>query len=153
MEMSRIMIVDGYNAIRRIGRFKEAELSGGISAGREALLMELDNFGGVSGIHVVAVFDGGGNPEGCSFAASFEHFSGVDVYYSRRGISADYEIISLARDIISKNSYRGAEIELEHLLVVSDDLMIKDEIRELGGFALSTDALDEAMKSGRVPSY
>ena len=151
--MSRVMIVDGYNAIRRIGRLKEVELHDGISAGREALLMELDGFGALSGIHIVVVFDGGGNPEGNSFSASFESFSGVDVYYSRRGMSADYEIISLAREIISKKRYRGTEIDLEHLLVVSDDLMIKDEVREIGGFVISTLSLDEAMKSGRIPSY
>lgn len=143
--MARI-IVDGYNAIRRIPRLIEAE-AGGLENGRFALLLALEEYGAKTGFDITVVFDAGGRTSDEALGGT-EKFAGVDVIYSGMGESADMEIERLL--------VRHAEERLEDpcdLILVTDDLDLKDEALHSGAFCVSQTKLAAAMKSGTKISY
>ena len=119
------IIVDGYNMIRRLHRFLLAE-SSGLSTGRDALLMALEEFGARRGHAITVVFDGAGRPVfDDARLPSFERFAGIDVVFSGRGQSAD-EVIS---KLIALERERGASGDGApcDLLLVTDDVELRDE--------------------------
>jgi predicted RNA-binding protein with PIN domain len=54
-----MVLVDGYNAIRRVAHLKNAEERAGLEAGRRALLITIVASGVLRSQSVVVVFDGG----------------------------------------------------------------------------------------------
>ena len=149
----RIIIVDGYNMTRRISRFLEAE-HGGLALGREKLLFELEDYGAGVGVQVAVVFDGARRPhiENGELPAE-EGFAGIDVFFSNRGQSADRKIVKIVRGILKKKRYRNADVEISDVIVVSDDITLKDEVKELGAYAISPVSLNDAMNEMKMPTY
>jgi len=143
--MTRI-IVDGYNAIRRIPRLIEAE-SEGLEQGRVALLMALEEYGSKTGFDITVVFDAGGRPADDALGG-MEKFAGVDVIYSERGRSADMEI----ERILQEHARERFEDPCD-LILATDDLSLKDEALHSGAFCVSQIELAAAMKSGKRISY
>ena len=149
----RIIIVDGYNMIRRIPRFIEGEREG-LASGRNKILMELVEYGARVSVQIAVVFDGGGRPqleEG--ELPSVEGFAGIDVFFSKRGQSADRRIVEITRDILKEKRYRDVDVDIEDVTVVSDDIDLKEEVKTLGAFTISTLSLHDAMTDFRVPNY
>ncbi len=141
------LIIDGYNAIRRIERFLAAE-KGGLEAGRDALLMALEAYGAATGMEIIVVFDGGGRPAGDEALGRATSFAGVDVIYSGRGQSADFEI-----DRILKTYAKERKQNPYDLILVTDDFGIRDDAMGCGAFVASPDDLDRAMMEGRALPY
>ncbi len=145
------IIVDGYNMIRRLHRFLLAE-SAGLSAGREALLMALEEFGARHGHAITVVFDGAGRPLfGDAGLPSYERFAGVDVVFSGRGQSAD-EVISKLIALERKQGLSG-DAPPHDLLLVTDDFGLRDEAIRRGAFVRSPVELLEAMEGRRQLAY
>jgi len=141
------LLIDGYNVIRRIDRFLEAEREG-LRAGREALLMELEAYGAATGLAITVVFDGGGRPAGDDSLEGRERFAGVDVVYSGRGRSADFEI-----HLMLMEHARERTKDPHDLVLITDDFGLRDEAMGLGAFVSSPARLDEAMRSGGKLPY
>ena len=133
------LLVDGYNAIRRIERLLEAEL-GGLEAGRDALLLALEEYGAATGMEITVVFDAGGRPPEGDALQSRERFAGVDVIYSRRGQSADFEIERMLDDYSKERKESPYD-----LILVTDDLGLKDAAIGCGAFVASPRELERAM--------
>ena len=111
------IIVDGYNVIHRVPRFKE-QMERSLEGGREALLRyccewkarrrDVDRF--------YVVFDGDSSVIGGERAASAP---GVRALYSKTGETADLRI----RRMLEQADRR------EHFMVVSDDNEVRDSAR------------------------
>lgn len=144
--MARI-IVDGYNAIRRIPRLTEAEAEG-LAQGRFALLMALEEYGARTGFEITVVFDGSGRPADDHALESRERFAGIDVIYSEKGRSADMEIERLLMQYARERLENPCD-----LLLITDDNDLRDHALHFGAFSVSQDELAAAMESGRRISY
>lgn len=145
------IIVDGYNMIRRLHRFLLAE-SAGLAAGRDALLMALEEFGAQYGHAITVVFDGAGRPLfGDAELPSYERFAGIDVLFSGRGQSAD-EVISKLIALERKQSCSG-ESPPNDLLLITDDFGLRDEAIACGAFVRSPTEFLEAMEGRRPLAY
>ncbi len=148
-----LLLIDGYNAIRRIPRFRRVE-GGGLASGREAFLMALEEYAAASGHAAIVVFDGAGRPAGDAALSTHETFAGVDVLFSKRGQSADTMLADLLRRLrageVEGYAHAGAPGEI---IVISDDIEVRDAAFALGGFARSPDMLDEAMRGVREITY
>ncbi len=113
----RIIVVDGYNVIYRVARFK-AQLDRSLEAGREALLRycsewktrrrDVDRF--------YVVFDGDSSVTGSERTASAP---GVKALYSKSGETADRRIHRMLNQA-ERN---------EHFTVVSDDNEVRTSAR------------------------
>ncbi len=126
------LIVDGYNAIRRIPRLRTAERAS-LAEGREALLLELEAFGAASGHHIVCVFDGAGFPGPAEERDELERFAGVDVVFSRPGRPADDLVVEWVRR--GQNGALTGGVP-EEVIVVSADGEIRREAMGLGAFVI-----------------
>ncbi len=142
------LIVDGYNAIRRIERFLAEENEGGLEAGRDALLMALEAYGATTGMEITVVFDGGGRPASDGDVGRAARFAGVDVIYSRRGQSADFEIDRRLKIYAKERKQHPYD-----LILVTDDLGIRDDAMGCGAFVASPSDLERAMMEGRALPY
>ncbi|MBN1282460.1 MAG: NYN domain-containing protein [Proteobacteria bacterium] len=141
------LIVDGYNVIRRIDRFLSAEEKG-LEEGRFALLLALEEYGAKTGFDITVVFDGGARPPDHDSPGGTDRFAGVDVIFSERGKTADFEIERLLR--------RHARQRLEDpcdVILVTDDMGIRDCAIGSGAFVASPGELDRAMEAGVKLAY
>ncbi|MBT3181929.1 MAG: hypothetical protein HN337_05400 [Deltaproteobacteria bacterium] len=139
--------------IRRIPRFIEGERDG-LASGREKLLIELEDYGARMGVQIAVVFDGGTRPHSyVGELPSFEGFAGIDVFFSKRGQSADQNIVEIAGGILKKKRYRGVDVEEMDVIVVSDDIILNDDVKELGAYLVSPASLEYAMRDLSIPKY
>lgn len=145
------IIVDGYNMIRRLHRFLLAE-SAGLSTGRDALLLALEEFGARHGHAITVVFDGAGRPLfDDARLPSYERFAGIDVVFSGRGQTADEVISRLVA--LEREQCRSGECEPHDLLLITDDFGLRDEAAGSGAFVRSPVELLEAMEGRRPLAY
>ena len=139
--------MDGYNVIRRIERFIQAEEKS-LEDGRFALLIALEEYGAKTGFEITVVFDAGSRPPDDADLGGRERFAGIDVVFSERGRSADFEIERL----IERYSKERLEDPCD-LILVTDDIGLRDCATGSGAFASSPAELDRAMLEGRALPY
>lgn len=139
------LIIDGYNFIRRVPRFVEAEREG-LESGRYALLLALEKYAARWGYRVTVVFDGGSRPAHMDVESPREdRFAGIDIIYSERGQSADTAIVGLLESQ-RKARERGEAYPDDGDIVITDDFGIRDDALGCGAFVKSTEELIEAME-------
>jgi predicted RNA-binding protein with PIN domain len=131
-----MILVDGYNAIRRVAHLKNAEERAGLEAGRRALLLAIVASGVLRSQRVIVVFDGSeaGVPSGPP-----PHRS-LSVRYSVPPQSADEAILALMR-----KSREAPEL----VIVVTADSELAFEARRLGARTVSPEAW-EALRVARL---
>lgn len=104
--MKELIIVDGYNVINALSRYREsAKLS--LEAARVRLIEDMVNFKAISNCEVIVVFDS----SMVKWDLSEEELFGIKVIFSGKGKTAD----SVIEEIVSK--YEGEE----KLIVVTSD--------------------------------
>lgn len=141
-----LVIVDGYNMIRRLPRFSRAE-GRGLERGRDVLLFELEEYSGLTGVQILTVFDGAGRPRlETGDLSSRESFAGVDIMFSERGKSADQLIMEVVKKLRKDGRYEGLIENCYDPIVVTDDMAIRDEAIYLGAYVMSTGGFDKAMR-------
>ena len=143
-----LIIVDGYNVIRRVDRFMRAEADS-LESGRTNLLMEVEEFSAGSGQQVTVVFDGGGYPHQDE-QMDWDSFAGVDIIFSRKGRSADDEIVRLIDSRRKGGREDGSPLDI---VVISDDGMIRSDATSRGAFTMSSQKFDEVLRGLRQFSY
>ncbi len=143
-----LVIIDGYNVIRQVDRFMRAEANS-LECGRTSLLMEVEEFGAGSGHSIVIVFDGGGYPR-YNERMDNDSFAGVDLIFSRRGRSADDEIVRLIDQRRGSIEEDGSVLDI---VLITDDGMLKSDAISRGAFTMSPLILDEVLRGLRQFSY
>ena len=143
-----LVIVDGYNVIRKVDRFVRAEADS-LELGRTSLLMEVEGFGAGTGHLVTVVFDGGGYPHQDE-CMDCDSFAGIDVIFSRRGRSADDEIVRLIDRQRGDASGNGLPLDI---VVITDDGMLRSDAMSRGAFIISPLIFDEVLRDLREFSY
>ncbi|HEX6798360.1 MAG TPA: NYN domain-containing protein [Ktedonobacterales bacterium] len=125
----RLILVDGYNAIRRTEGLRAAEARGGLEAGRQALLGWLANRYRATPHAIVVVFDGAEAEEREERRA---RWSRCRIVFTRAGTSADEAIARIA----AEERVRGAEV-----MMFSDDDALRAAVAEAGATPQSIQAL------------
>lgn len=125
----RLILVDGYNAIRRTEGLRAAETRGGLEAGREALLGWLASRYRATPHAVVVVFDGA---EAAEREERRARWSRCRIVYTRAGTSADEVIARIA----AEERTRGAEV-----VMFSDDGALRAAVAETGATPQSIQTL------------
>jgi predicted RNA-binding protein with PIN domain len=115
----RLILIDGYNVIRKTPGLSAAERVG-LAAGRDALLGQVTATYRHTPHRVVVVFDGDGPVE--SVAALLGRARG-QVIYTPRGTTADAKLDELAR---------AARLRGELVTVVSGDLAVRLDAAAVG---------------------
>jgi predicted RNA-binding protein with PIN domain len=126
---TRLILVDGYNAIRRTEGLRAAEQRGGLAAGREALLGWLAGRYRATPHSVVVVFDGAGTEEREEYRSRWAR---CRIVYTRAGVKADDVIARIAAD----ERRRGTEVEM-----FSDDGAVRDTVAAEGATPQSIETL------------
>jgi predicted RNA-binding protein with PIN domain len=119
----RLILVDGYNVIRRVSRLRAAEQARGLEAGRDALVQEIRASGILSRSRVEVVFDG--VAEGPPSTPS-PHPS-LRLSFSRPPQNADAALLARLR----------ARPQPEDCAVVSADRDLEWEAKKLGAQVIS----------------
>jgi predicted RNA-binding protein with PIN domain len=125
----KIILVDGYNIIHRTDGLRAASLQS-LAAGREALLRLLDQRYRRTPHRVVVVFDGNGKTE------LAERYHRVEVIFTAHRELADTVIARLATT---------TRADGHQVVVVSDDLEVRDSVSAVGGQSAATDQLVERL--------
>lgn len=125
----RLILIDGYNVIRRTEGLRAAEARGGLEAGREALLGWLANRYRATPHAVVVVFDGAESEEREERRA---RWSRCRIVYTRAGTAADDVIARIA----AEERTRGMEV-----VMFSDDGALRAAVAESGATAQSVQTL------------
>lgn len=124
--MARFLIVDGHSVI-----FSWPELAAlhrrRMSLAREALVAKLTQYQDVTGIRVVAVFDGRAEAS----AAEATEPGGIQVFYSGQNRTADGVIERLV----------AAYARQHDLTVATNDLVEQDTAASFGAVCISTEVL------------
>jgi uncharacterized protein len=131
---ARYLIVDGHSVIFAWPELRKLH-SRRSSLAREALLKQLRDYQDWTGVRVVAVFDGKGKKVGATSDPA-----DVQIFYSRRGQSADAIIERLA----SKYAKRY------ELVVATSDSMEAETVRACGAESISPDGLRGLLASARL---
>jgi predicted RNA-binding protein with PIN domain len=138
-----MILVDGYNAIRRVAHLKSAEERAGLEAGRRALLMAIAASGVLRSQGVVVVFDGG--PAGA--ASGPPPHRRLSVRYSVPPENADEAILSLLRKSRQPS---------DSVTVVTADSELAFQARSLGARTVSPEEWEalrvQRLKKPRGPS-
>ena len=139
MAGARVILVDGYNVIRNTPALAQAERSGGLQSGREALLKRLVATYRHTRHQVVVVFDGARSHES---RETLHGFAGGLIVYSRAGESADAVIVRLTAEARGRG---------EDVAVVSDDGEVRDGVGRHGAATARVDDLQRRM--GEPPRH
>lgn len=126
---TQVILVDGYNAIRRTEGLRAAERRGGLEAGREALLGWLAGRYRATPHSVFVVFDGA---EAQEREVRRPRWSRCRIVYTRAGTSADDVIARVAEE----ERARGAEV-----VMFSDDGAVRAAVAEMGAVPESIQTL------------
>ncbi len=132
---TQVILVDGYNAIRRTEGLRAAERIGGLEAGREALLSWLASRYRPTPHSVVVVFDGA---EAEEREARRPRWSRCRLVYTRAGTSADDVIARIA----AEERAAGAEV-----VMFSDDGAVRAAVAEIGATPQSIQTLAEKVNA------
>ena len=132
-QRARYLLVDGHSIIFAWPELRKLHARRSALA-REALIKLLRDHQDCTGVRVVAVFDGKGRR-----VDSTAHPGDVQVFYSRRGQSADAIIERLA------NKY-GKQYEL---LVATSDSMVAETVHACGAEPISPQGLHALLSSAR----
>jgi uncharacterized protein len=131
---ARYLIVDGHSVIFAWPELRKLHARRS-SLAREALVKQLRDYQDWTGVYVVVVFDGKGRKvEATSEPAD------VQIFYSRRGQSADAIIERLA----SKYAKRF------ELMVATSDSMVAETVNACGAGWTSTEGLRALLASARL---
>jgi predicted RNA-binding protein with PIN domain len=125
----RLILVDGYNVIRRTNGLRAAERRGGLEAGREALLGWLASRYRATPHAVMIVFDGA---EAQEREERRPRWSRCRIVFTRAGICADDVIARIA----AEERARGREVVL-----FSDDGALRAAVAETGASSESVETL------------
>ena len=121
-----MFVVDGYNAIRRIERFRRVETRSGLEAGRDALLTAILSSGILSSERVFVVFDGTREIIG----ATPSLHRALTVRFSRAPENADRTILS----------YIESQRRPEEVVLVSADEELAQSARRLGASVMAPES-------------
>lgn len=92
--MTRALVVDGYNVIMAVPRYREIADRDDLDSARSALLRDVASYAD-GRAHATVVFDGAAN----AHSAGVPHeLLGVTVVFSAHGVSADSVVESLVRE-------------------------------------------------------
>jgi predicted RNA-binding protein with PIN domain len=125
------IIVDGYNLIRQSDSLRRFERIG-LEEGRKELVRRLVKYKNLKKHRITVVFDGW---IGGSFQEERQREEGIDIIFSRRGVTAD--------EVIKKLAKRESGDEL---VVVTSDRGITDSIIRAGGVAISSPEFETRVK-------
>jgi predicted RNA-binding protein with PIN domain len=93
----RVILIDGYNVIRRTPSLAVAEHDGGLTAGREALLGRIVGAFVRCPDRIIVVFDGAGPAETC---VRLPGVPNGQVIYSQRDVTADDVLARLQMELL-----------------------------------------------------
>lgn len=125
---SRVILVDGYNVIRRAPELLAAERRS-LASGREALLAQIRATYQSAPHRVIVVFDGDSPAETCLALAGLAR---GQVIYTARGVTADAVIVRLA----AQERLRSDEV-----VVVTRDADLRRHAGEHGAASARPEAL------------
>ncbi|HDP70254.1 MAG TPA: NYN domain-containing protein [Actinobacteria bacterium] len=92
--MKEFIIIDGYNIINRESRYNQHKDD--LETARVKLIEDLVNYGALVGCDITVVFDGSANIGGSERKTNIH---GVEVYFTKRGQTADSLIEKLAYEV------------------------------------------------------
>ena len=132
--MARFLLVDAHSAIFAWPELRALHARRMLLA-RESLVKTLTEYQDITGIRVVAVFDGQGGK-----TAETTEPGGIQVFYSGQGQSADSVIERLA-----------AKYGREHdLTVATNDLLEQDTVASFGAVCVSVEILHGLIEEARA---
>jgi predicted RNA-binding protein with PIN domain len=137
-----IVLVDGYNAIRRVSSLSSAERGAGLAAGRRALVTTIVASGVLRSARVMVVFDG--SDEGGVPSEPSPHPM-LSVRYSTPPDDADRAIVTLVSG--ARPGAGGARLPVT---VVTGDRELSWQTRRLGAAVVAPDEW-EGLRQKRVP--
>jgi predicted RNA-binding protein with PIN domain len=134
MQKKRIILLDGYNVIRRIPRLQEQDRRS-LEAGREMLCRLCVNWKSKKAevSQLIIVFDGDSSVDGVS---SYQAGAGTRVVFTRTGEKADTRILAIIEEDPASAEYT----------VVSDDGEVVHKSRLLGAKVMPVQAFEDALK-------
>ncbi len=140
-----LLIIDGYNFIRRIPHFAAIEREHGLEDGRFEMLMPIEHYSAEQHYDTHVIFDGSNGPHVYHGACSKqERFQGIDISFSKPRESADMLIVKLIKQRVKTNRADGIS---ESIILITDDLSLRDDVFSYGVFCRSTWELYDAMTS------
>ncbi|MGH2486881.1 MAG: NYN domain-containing protein [Ktedonobacterales bacterium] len=128
----RLIVIDGYNVIRRTPRLAAAERNS-LEAGRAALIALVMERYRRTPHHVIIVFDGAGE---CETSQAIPRLARGQVIYSARGVSAD----SVIGRVTMESHAHGLPT-----VVVSNDMQVRADAMGAGASAADADALGDRL--------
>ena len=129
-ESIRYLIIDGHSLIYTWDYLFKLHQSNKSSA-RESLIRRMTNYQDITGERVVIVFDGKGD-----VSESMNDENGIQVFYSKSGITADQIIERLA----------GKYSKTRNITVASRDRAVLDTCSSFGADAISPKTLEELLE-------
>jgi hypothetical protein len=132
--MGCVILVDGYNVIKKNLMFQQLEIKN-LALARDTLIRQLKNRYRQTSYQVIVVFDGNDLQE------QVAHDEHIRIIFSRHGQTADSVIIRLA----AESREAGREV-----ILYSDDEEVKYHVKEQGGTFLTTRQL--AARLNAAPS-
>ncbi|MCX7712653.1 MAG: NYN domain-containing protein [Chthoniobacterales bacterium] len=127
--MAKVLIVDGHSVIHAWPELKAAQARSGLSA-REKIKDLLLRYSDNTGVHVVLVFDGSGGKN------QSEHVTeGLQVFYSRKGLTAD----AIIERLVAKYSQEHS------IIVATNDGMERMTVTSFGAECISAEKLREVI--------
>lgn len=129
-ESTRYLIIDGHSLIYTWDYLLKLHQSNKSSA-RESLIRRMTNYQDITGERVVIVFDGKGD-----VSESMNDENGIQVFYSKSGITADQIIERLA----------GKYSKTRNITVASRDRAVLDTCSSFGADAISPKTLEELLE-------
>ena len=129
-ESTRYLIIDGHSLIYTWDYLLKLHRSNKSSA-RENLIRRMTNYQDITGERVVIVFDGKGD-----VSESMNDENGIQVFYSKSGITADQIIERLA----------GKYSKTRNITVASRDRAVLDTCSSFGADAISPKTLEELLE-------
>jgi predicted RNA-binding protein with PIN domain len=139
MKKKRIIVLDGYNVIRRIPRLQEQDRRS-LEAGRDMLCRLCVNWKSKKAevTQLVIVFDGDSSVDGVS---SYQAGAGTRVVFTRTGEKADARILAIIDENPASAEYT----------VVSDDGEVVCKSRLLGAKVMSVPAFEDVLMVRKDP--
>jgi predicted RNA-binding protein with PIN domain len=129
--MGQLILVDGYNVIRRNPQFRAA-LAHSLESARQLLIAQLLQRYRHTPHQVTVVFDGAGRQEQSIFDRR------IHIIYSKSGENADQVIARLASE---------AQVAGREVLLFSDDHEVRQSVVQQGGTARTAQSLGERLNA------
>lgn len=139
VNMSKYLIIDGYNVINKIRVF-EAKKDASLQSAREAFLNTLKEFSNRKNLFdkIVVVFDGSSEDIGITRYT----YGGIEVLFTIKGRDADKVIIEILKKAGSDSK----------LVICSDDNYVRNHARVFGAEIMSVRELEHIILLKKKPN-